>query len=61
MLSGKVSLVSGSSRGIGRAIALILAEAGSDVIVNYVSRQDAADEVVEAITKLGDRSSCRGV
>ena len=56
MLSGKVSLVSGSSRGIGRAIALILAEAGSDVIVNYVSRQDAADEVVEAITKLGRRA-----
>ena len=56
MLSGKVSLVSGSSRGIGRAIALILAEAGSDVIVNYVSRQDAADEVVEAIRKLGRRA-----
>lgn len=56
MLTGKVSLVSGSSRGIGRAIALVLAEAGSDIVVNYVSRQDAAEKVVEEIKALGRRA-----
>lgn len=50
-LTGKVSLVSGSSRGIGRAIAIMLAEAGSDVIVNYVSNEAAALDVVEQIKK----------
>ncbi|MEK7710512.1 MAG: 3-oxoacyl-[acyl-carrier-protein] reductase [Planctomycetota bacterium] len=55
-LQGKVSLVSGSSRGIGRAIAFVLAEAGSDIIVNYFSNQAAADEVVEKIQKLGRRA-----
>src|SRR3989304_4092838 len=55
-LKGKVSLVSGSSRGIGRAIAIMLAEAGSDVIVNYVSNRDAADEVVGQIKRLGRRA-----
>ena len=48
-LAGKVSLVSGASRGIGRAIAILLAEAGSDIVVNYVSNKKAADEVVEQI------------
>ncbi|MBI4717437.1 MAG: 3-oxoacyl-[acyl-carrier-protein] reductase [Planctomycetes bacterium] len=55
-LEGKVSLVSGSSRGIGRAIALILAEAGSDVVVNYVSNHSAAGEAVDAIRALGRRA-----
>jgi 3-oxoacyl-(acyl-carrier-protein) reductase len=55
-LKGKTSLVSGSSRGIGRAIAIMLAEAGSDVIVNYVSNRDAAEEVVDKIKQLGRRA-----
>jgi len=55
-LKGKVSLVSGSSRGIGRAIAIALAEAGSDVVVNYVSNRAAAEEVVEKLKKLGRRA-----
>lgn len=55
-LEGKVSLVSGSSRGIGRAIALGLAEAGSDVVVNYVSNAAAAEEVVSAIRRMGRRA-----
>ena len=55
-LAGKVSLVSGSSRGIGRAIALMLAEAGSNVIVNYHSNAAAADEVVEKIRRLGRKA-----
>ena len=41
-LTGRVALVTGSSRGIGRACALRLAEAGADVVVNYVSSEKAA-------------------
>jgi len=56
-LKGKVSLVTGSSRGIGRAIALALAEAGSDVVVNYVSNEDAAEQVVDKIRSMGRRAT----
>lgn len=52
-LTGKVALVTGSSRGIGRACALTLAEAGADVIVNYVSSEDAAMEVAGKIQEMG--------
>lgn len=55
-LKGTVSLVSGSSRGIGRAIALTLADAGSDVVVNYVSNESAAEEVVDKIRAKGRRA-----
>jgi 3-oxoacyl-(acyl-carrier-protein) reductase len=56
-LKGKLAVVSGSSRGIGRAIALDLAESGCDVIVNYVTNRDAAEEVVNRIRALGRRSA----
>jgi 3-oxoacyl-[acyl-carrier protein] reductase len=49
----KIALVTGSARGIGRAIALDLASQGADVVVNYRSRPDAAKEVGEMIREKG--------
>ena len=56
-LEGRVALVTGSSRGIGRAIALALAEDGADIAVNYRRDADAAQEVVEEIVGMG-RKAC---
>lgn len=56
-LSGKVALVTGGSRGIGRACSLRLAEAGADVIVNYVTSQAAANDVAKEIQALGRRAA----
>jgi NAD(P)-dependent dehydrogenase (short-subunit alcohol dehydrogenase family) len=56
MLNGKLALVTGSSRGIGKAIALRLAELGADVAVNYVTRAGDARRVVEQVEALGRRA-----
>jgi 3-oxoacyl-[acyl-carrier protein] reductase len=55
-LSGKVALVTGGGRGIGRAISLALARAGCDIAVNYRVRRDDADSAVQQIQKLGRRA-----
>jgi len=54
-LSNRVALVSGSSRGVGRACAIKLAQAGADVIVNYVTSRSAAMETAKEIMDLGRR------
>jgi NAD(P)-dependent dehydrogenase (short-subunit alcohol dehydrogenase family) len=59
-LAGRVALVTGGSRGIGRAIALALAEDGADVAVNFRRDEGAAKETVAEIEKLGRRARAYG-
>src|SRR4030088_3515233 len=55
-LSGKTALVTGASRGIGRATALALAKAGAQVLIHYSSSEKEADAVVAEIRKAGGRA-----
>jgi NAD(P)-dependent dehydrogenase (short-subunit alcohol dehydrogenase family) len=54
-LAGRTAVVTGGSRGIGRATAVLLARAGADVAVTYHSRRAEAEAVVAEITALGRR------
>ncbi|MGB8951349.1 MAG: SDR family NAD(P)-dependent oxidoreductase [Candidatus Aminicenantales bacterium] len=52
-LKGKKTLITGGSRGIGRATAILFARAGSDVAINYLCRKNAAEEVRKEVEKTG--------
>ena len=56
VLQGQKALVTGANSGIGKAVAISLARAGADVVVNYVSRPDAAEEVVADIISHGGKA-----
>lgn len=55
-LTGKVAIVTGSSRGIGRAIAEQLAELGADVVINYANSPDKAEQVADIARQKGVRA-----
>jgi 3-oxoacyl-[acyl-carrier protein] reductase len=55
-LQGRIALVTGGSRGIGRASALALAAAGSNVAVNYLRARDEAESLIPEVAKLGARA-----
>ena len=58
-LDGRVAVVTGGSRGIGRAIAIALGRAGAKVVVNYTANEAAAAEAVEAVRAAGGTASSK--
>ena len=58
-LSGKVALVTGGSRGIGRACAIALAKEGAQVVISYNSNEEAAQSTIASIQELGAQATAR--
>src|SRR5436853_3582621 len=56
LLLGQKALVTGASSGIGRAIAVSLADAGADVVINYVSGEDKAQALAQELREKGTRA-----
>ncbi|KJS15644.1 MAG: 3-oxoacyl-ACP reductase [Peptococcaceae bacterium BRH_c4b] len=56
LAGGRAAIVTGASRGIGRSIALALAEAGADVLVNFAGREEAAEAVAASIREMGRKA-----
>ncbi len=59
MTDNKIALVTGGSRGIGKACAIELAKAGCDVIINYAGNEEAANKTVQEIKSLGQNASAK--
>ncbi|NBT59974.1 SDR family NAD(P)-dependent oxidoreductase, partial [bacterium] len=57
LLKGEIALITGGSRGIGRACSIALAREGAEVIVNYVSNEAAAMKVCDEIKSFGGSAS----
>ncbi len=55
-LSGKIAIVTGGNSGIGKAVALALAEEGANIVIDYISNEDATEELERRIVALGDRA-----
>lgn len=52
-LNGKVALVTGASRGVGAAVAQLLAQRGADIVINYRSKASRAEEIATNIQAMG--------
>ena len=56
LITGQTALVTGASRGIGKAIAIALGAAGAEVVINYANSTQQAEEVVSTITAAGGKA-----
>ena len=55
-LTGKVAIVTGGNSGIGKAVTLALAEAGANVVIDYVADENATEELEKQVAALGDKA-----